>query len=86
MIFCYRDEERVLPTEYSWKNFNSEAIMGCLKKEEEGDKFIIRYFNPYLEKQVSVPETFKEAVLLDEVTEDNLEFKLDYCKIKTYKF
>lgn len=86
MIFCYRDEERTLPLEYSWKTFNTEAIMGCLKKEEDGEKFIIRYFNPYLEKRVTVSDSFKEAVLLDEQTQDDLEYELDYCKIKTFKF
>lgn len=86
MIFCYRDEERVLPTEYSWKEFRTDAVLGCLKKEEDGDNFIIRYFNPYLNKKIKINNYFTKAVLLDEKTEDKLDFELDYCKIKTYKF
>lgn len=86
MIFCYREEEKSLKHNYSFKEFVSEAVVGAIKKAEDSDNYIIRYFNPYFNKQVELPKNLNNRVSINELDEKEDIKEIGYCEIATYKF
>lgn len=87
LIFSHRDEEKTLPQKYSLYNFSdTEAVMSTFKKAEDSENYIIRYFNPYLNKEVILDERVgKDTVKLTEIEKDEFKNTLKYCEFATYK-
>ncbi|MGG1617984.1 mannosylglycerate hydrolase [Paenibacillus sp. NRS-1782] len=52
LIFAFRDEERIFEQSYSLLSFSedSNVILSAFKKAEHNDGYIVRVFNPYLDK------------------------------------
>lgn len=88
LIYVYRDEEKTLNNRFSLELPNIEgAIISAIKKAEDSDAFITRFFNPYLQKEIEVPECFhgKERHL-DESNASEKLTKLKHAKVQTYRF
>ncbi|WP_062350585.1 mannosylglycerate hydrolase [Bacillus kwashiorkori] len=87
MIYAYRDEEKTNELSYSLANFeNMTSTISAIKKAEDSDEYIVRFYNPYLEKASSIaPELLEKGhfVLLDEKTEDAKVEELKTCEFKT---
>lgn len=53
LIYVYRDEEKTLDATYSLALPTIDgAIISAVKKAEDSDAFITRFFNPYLQKKL----------------------------------
>ncbi|MGW9530272.1 mannosylglycerate hydrolase [Paenibacillus terrae] len=63
LIFAFRDEERIFEQNYSLLSFSedSNVILSAFKKAEHNDGYIVRVFNPYLEKNAIGRVTFGES-------------------------
>ncbi len=63
LIFAFRDEERIFEQSYSLLSFSedSNVILSAFKKAEHNDGYIVRVFNPYLEKNAVGRIAFGES-------------------------
>lgn len=84
MIFCYRDEKQIFDTTFSLFNFKTKAVISCFKKKEKSNKYIMRIFNPYINKDIEVKVNNSICVKLDEKTKIKEEKILKRCKFQTY--
>lgn len=86
MIFSQKREKKYLPLEKSTFSFNDDHIgVSAIKASRENNSYIIRIFNPYMDKSVTVPEELQKYkyVELDEVTEARKQDKLTTNKFVT---
>lgn len=87
MIYAYRDEEKTNELGYSLADFGDmSSIVSAIKKAEDTEAYIIRFFNPYIESNASVANHLLEKgkfVLLDETTADESCKKLQPNQFKT---
>lgn len=88
LIYVYRDEEKTLDATYSLGLPTIDgAIISAVKKAEDSDAFITRFFNPYLQKEITVPEIFQgKERHLDESESNNKQATLKHAKVQTYLF
>ena len=86
LIYVYCDEEKTLPQKYSMFSYkDTEAVMSAFKKAENGDGYIIRYFNPFISKTVSIKNNIADkAVMLDEKSSTESKNELNFCEFQTY--
>lgn len=86
LIYAFRDEEKNLPLEYSLIDLSkTEAIMSAFKKAEDGEGYVVRFFNDKLNKDVYVDtKQFDKAVALDEKTEMSILDTLKPCQVQSY--
>lgn len=86
LIYVYCDEEKTLPQKYSMFSYkDTEAVMSAFKKAENGDGYIIRYFNPFISKTVSIKNNIADkAVMLDERSSTESKNELNFCEFQTY--
>ncbi|MGG4399034.1 mannosylglycerate hydrolase [Paenibacillus amylolyticus] len=70
LIFAFRDEERVLDTDYSLMSFSddSNVVLSSFKKAEQSDGYIVRVFNPYLAQSANVNIHFNQPVHAERVS------------------
>ncbi|MEC0181977.1 mannosylglycerate hydrolase [Paenibacillus peoriae] len=63
LIFAFRDEERIFEQSYSLLSFgeDSNVILSAFKKAEHSEGYIIRVFNPYLDKNATARITFGDS-------------------------
>ncbi|EFR91914.1 alpha-mannosidase, partial [Listeria innocua FSL S4-378] len=62
-------------------------IISAVKKAEDSDAFITRFFNPYLQKEITIPEIFQgKERHLDESKEAETKTTLAHAKVQTYLF
>ncbi|GBU10810.1 alpha-mannosidase [Erysipelotrichaceae bacterium] len=78
LIYASRPEKQVFAKQYSGiQGLETEAIMSACKKEAYGDGILMRFYNPYITKDVSIPTTlFAKALKLDESTQTALKSEL----------
>ncbi len=63
------------------------AIISAVKKAEDSDAFITRFFNPYLQKELIIPEVFQgKECHLDENKSNEKQTILKHAKVQTYLF
>lgn len=88
LIYVYRDEEKTLDATYSLGLPTIDgAIISAVKKAEDSDAFITRFFNPYLQKEITVPEIFQgKERHLDESESNEKQATLKHAKVQTYLF
>ncbi|EAD9074046.1 mannosylglycerate hydrolase [Listeria monocytogenes] len=88
LIYVYRDEEKTLDATYSLGLPTIDgAIISAVKKAEDSDAFITRFFNPYLQKEITVPEIFQgKERHLDESESNEEQATLKHAKVQTYLF
>lgn len=88
LIYVYRDEEKTLDATYSLGLPAIDgAIISAVKKAEDSDAFITRFFNPYLQKEITVPEIFQgKERHLDESESNEEQATLKHAKVQTYLF
>lgn len=88
LIYVYRDEEKTLDSTYSLGlPVIDGAIISAVKKAEDSDAFITRFFNPYLQKEIAIPEIFQgKERHLDESNEAETKTTLTHAKVQTYLF
>ena len=86
LIYAFRDEEKNLPQEYSLADFTkTQAVMSAFKKAENGEGYVVRFFNDKLNKEVSVEtKQFDQAVALDEKTKMPMLDTLEPCQLQSY--
>lgn len=72
LIFAFRDEERIFEQNYSLLSFSkdSNVILSAFKKAEHSDGYIVRVFNPYLEKNATAHITYSESAHYELVSLD----------------
>lgn len=88
MIFSQKREEKNLPRVYNIDGFDAENIgISAIKTSENGEYYIARIYNPYLNKTTAVPKELinKQALELDEETEVKLSENLEHNKFITVK-
>lgn len=70
LIFAFRDEERVLDTDYSLMSFSddSNVVLSSFKKAEQSEGYIVRVFNPYLAQSANVNIHFNQPVHAERVS------------------
>ncbi|MDX8044365.1 mannosylglycerate hydrolase [Gracilibacillus sp. S3-1-1] len=87
LIYAYRDEGKTNSLSYSLATFeNMDAVFSAIKKAEDTNQYILRLFNPYLNRQATIDEKIVNNgsfVLLDEVTEDQATETLAHNQFKT---
>jgi mannosylglycerate hydrolase len=87
MIYAYRDEEKTNELSYSLANFEKmTSVISAIKKAEDADAFIVRVFNPYINKTSTLEDELIEKgmfVMLDEVTEAEVTHQLQPYKFST---
>lgn len=88
LIYVYRDEEKTLDATYSLKlPMLDGAIVSAVKKAEDSEAFITRFFNPYLQKEIAIPEIFQgKECHLDENKSNEKQTTLKHAKVQTYLF
>ncbi|HBL8290760.1 TPA: alpha-mannosidase, partial [Listeria monocytogenes] len=88
LIYVYRDEEKTLDATYSLALPTIDgAIISAVKKAEDSDAFITRFFNPYLQKELIIPEVFQgKECHLDESKSNEKQTILKHAKVQTYLF
>lgn len=88
LIYVYRDEEKTLDATYSLGLPAIDgAIISAVKKAEDSDAFITRFFNPYLQKEIRVPGIFQgKERHLDESESNEKQATLKHAKVQTYLF
>lgn len=88
LIYVYRDEEKTLDATHSLGLPTIDgAIISAVKKAEDSDAFITRFFNPYLQKEITVPEIFQgKERHLDESESNEKQATLKHAKVQTYLF
>ncbi|EAD1188031.1 mannosylglycerate hydrolase [Listeria monocytogenes] len=88
LIYVYRDEEKTLDATYSLGLPTIDgAIISAVKKAEDSDAFITRFFNPYLQKEIRVPGIFQgKERHLDESESNEKQATLKHAKVQTYLF
>lgn len=88
LIYVYRDEEKTLDATYSLGLPTIDgAIISAVKKAEDSDAFITRFFNPYLQKEITIPEIFQgKERHLDESESNEEQATLKHAKVQTYLF
>lgn len=84
MIFCYRDENKEYDTSFSMYNIKTDAIISCFKKKENSNKYVMRVFNPFLNKSIKMEIKNGKCVKLDEKTKVKENKILTRCKYQTY--
>ena len=86
LIYVYCDEEKTLPQKYSLFSYeNTQAVMSAFKKAENSDGYIIRYFNPFISKTVSIRNNIADkTVTLDEKRSTEPKNELNLCEFQTY--
>ncbi|EKB55615.1 mannosylglycerate hydrolase [Falseniella ignava] len=88
MIFSQKREEKNLPEVYNLANFDVGNLgVSAIKASEKNSDYLIRVYNPYYDKSVEIPESFKNgsALELDETTEIDFPDKLGHNKFITIK-
>ncbi len=88
MIFAQKREEKVLENSYNLMEFDSDTVgVSAIKKAENNDSYLVRLFNPYFDKDVSIPKELKEQefVELDELTGSDKIEKLTHNQFATIK-
>jgi mannosylglycerate hydrolase len=100
LIFAFRDEERIFEQSYSLLSFgeDSNVILSAFKKAEHSEGYIVRVFNPFLDKIATARITFSalaryELASLDERSKgevlassdaDGAQLpELEHCKLLT---
>lgn len=88
LIYVYRDEEKTLDATYSLALPTIDgAIISAVKKAEDADAFITRFFNPYLQKEITIPEVFQgKERHLDESESNEKQTRLKHAKVQSYLF
>lgn len=88
LIYVYRDEEKTLDATYSLELPTIDgAIISAVKKAEDSDAFITRFFNPYLQKEITIPEIFQgKERHLDESKSNEKQTILKHAKVQSYLF
>lgn len=88
LIYVYRDEEKILDATYSLALPTIDgAIISAVKKAEDSDAFITRFFNPYLQKEITIPEIFQgKERHLDESKSNEKQTTLKHAKVQSYLF
>lgn len=88
LIYVYRDEEKTLDATYSLALPTIDgAIISAVKKAEDADAFITRFFNPYLQKEITIPEVFRgKERHLDESESNEKQTRLKHAKVQSYLF
>lgn len=88
LIYVYRDEEKTLDATYSLALPTIDgAIISAVKKAEDAYAFITRFFNPYLQKEITIPEVFQgKERHLDESESNEKQTRLKHAKVQSYLF
>ncbi|MBC1474037.1 mannosylglycerate hydrolase [Listeria grandensis] len=88
LIYVYRDEEKNLATKYSLELPNMDnAIMSAVKKAEDSNGIVIRFFNPYLYNEIDIPAIFQgKEIHLDEKKSTEQRTTLKHAKVQSYLF
>ncbi|MBF2535754.1 mannosylglycerate hydrolase [Listeria marthii] len=88
LIYVYRDEDKTLDATYSLALPTIDgAIISAVKKAEDSDAFITRFFNPYLQKEITIPEVFQgKERHLDESPAKEKQATLKHAKVQSYLF
>ena len=85
--FCLSDEERTYPQEYSLLALpagTQDALVSVVKCAEQGEGLIVRFYNPSLDTQATIPALNRARyVLLDETTPAQARAKLKPNDVQT---
>ena len=86
IIYAHLDKEKSLPQTYSMISAEkTDAVMSAFKKAENGNEYIIRYFNPFILKTAVVEENIaSNPIKLDETTKMDKRSHLKYCEFQSY--
>lgn len=86
LIFCFRDEEKIHKTEYSLIELHEDSVFSSIKKVEDKDYYLVRMYNPYINKSIEINNKYISELKLNEEEIKNKDNLLKTCKVRTFTF